>query len=341
VREDRRLVTALFVDLRGSTTLAEQHDVEDVRELLRWFTTTAIRVVESFGGVINDLAGDGVLALFGAPTTREDDPERAVRAGLCFQHEMGSIARRATAELGFADVGARVGIETGRVVAGPVGGGGRIEYGVTGDAVNVAARLQALAPVGGVLVGPETVGQVGDRVRWGEPLTLTLKGRTAPVTARLAIALAEADANGSGPPANGSSPDPPLVGRVLELRRVLRAVDDLIAGTGATIAVCGDVGIGKSALVARAAQAAAAGGAEIWRIRCSPWESAAPFAAIRSLIGSTSAWTPGQAAQRPSAFNGCRGCGVPRAPRCGAVRWSSRSMTCSGPTHRRWRRSPS
>ena len=253
MREDRRLVTALFADLRGSTALAEQHDIEDVRELIGWFTHAAISAVEEFGGVVKDLAGDGVLALFGAPTTREDDPERAVRAALAFQAAMVAVSRRAATELGLADVAARVGIETGRVVAGPVGSGGHVEYGVTGDAVNVAARLQSLSPIGGVLVGPETYRQAGPHVRWGEPLLLELKGRDAPVRARVALGVTPGPDSVPAGAGAGAVAATRVVGRDRERAALAGWLGELAGGTGRVVLVSGDAGVGKSALVRHAA----------------------------------------------------------------------------------------
>jgi class 3 adenylate cyclase/tetratricopeptide (TPR) repeat protein len=273
-RDHRRVVTALFADMRGSTARAESYDVEDVRELLRWFTQAAISAIEAFGGTVNDIAGDGVLGLFGAPTAREDDPERAVRAGLALQGEMTVIARRASTELGFPDVAVRVGIESGRVVAGLVGGGGRIEYGVTGDAVNVAARLQSMAPAGGVLVGPSTFREVGRGIVWGETLQLDLKGRSAAVEARLALSTIEDE----------SAAAPPGLGRRRELATVVDAVAQLRAGHGSVVVVSGAPGIGKTWLISRAAAAAADEGALGWHIRCAPWDQDNPFAAVTELL---------------------------------------------------------
>ena len=286
MREDRRLVTAVFADLRGSTALAEKHDVEDVRDLLAWFTAAAITAVENFGGVVNDLAGDGVLALFGAPTAREDDPERAVRAGLAFQEAMVEVRERAQRELGFPDVAARVGIETGRVVAGPMGGGASVEYGVTGDALNVAARLQGLCPVGAVLIGPETFRQVESRFRWGAPLVMQLKGRTAAVRARVVLSLA-----GPEHPAVERSDFRDvsaqlILGRAAELASLSTSVAALFGGVGQAVLVSGDVGVGKTALVRWAAELAAADDARVWSLACSPWEQATPFAGVHSLMSS-------------------------------------------------------
>ena len=132
---------------------------------------------------MKDLAGDGALILFGAPVSHEDDAERAVRAGL---EIVRSIARYAV-ELrarGLEGFSMRVGIETGLVVLGPVGGGGRVEYGATGDAVNTAARVQGQAEPGTVLVGPGTYDRVASLFEWGAELDVDLKGKSGTVVVR-------------------------------------------------------------------------------------------------------------------------------------------------------------
>jgi len=285
VREDRRLVTAMFVDLRGSTTLAERVDVEDMRELLSWFTTAVIDVAEGLGGSINDLAGDGVLALFGAPMAREDDPARAVRAGLGVQQAMVEVGRNAFERFGFRDIAARVGIETGHVAAGAVGGGSRVEYGVTGDAVNVAARLQSLCEVGGVLVGPETVHQVRAQFRWGAPAVLQLKGRSAPVQARQALAFIGLRDGGGGRHRRPGLAKDESVGRSSERATVEEMVRTLDHGAGRVVVVEGGPGLGKTALARHAERWAKTAGVAVWRLPCASDQQAIPFAALGALPG--------------------------------------------------------
>src|SRR6266542_693363 len=145
IREERKVVTAVFADLVGSTALGERLDPEEAKLIVAEAVARMIRTVEEFGGTVKDLAGDGVLALFGAPVAHEDDPERAIRAGLRIVHEIGAYGLEVTLGWGVEDFGVRVGITTGPVVLGPMGAGGRIEYSAFGDAVNTAARLQSAA----------------------------------------------------------------------------------------------------------------------------------------------------------------------------------------------------
>ncbi|HEY7281979.1 MAG TPA: adenylate/guanylate cyclase domain-containing protein [Actinomycetota bacterium] len=154
IREERKVVTALFADIVGSTALGERFDPEDVVEIVGRAVSRMVEVVEEFGGTVKDLAGDGLLALFGAPRAHEDDPERAVRAGMRIVETIRAHAAEVRREWDVREFGVRVGIETGLVVLGAVGGGSRVEYGATGSALNTAVRLQAKADPFSILVGP-------------------------------------------------------------------------------------------------------------------------------------------------------------------------------------------
>jgi class 3 adenylate cyclase len=150
-QQERRIVTVLFADLAGSTALGEQLDPEDVRrvqgELFELLNAEVVR----FGGTTEKFVGDAVLAVFGIPSAHEDDPERAVRAALAAHKRFASFAERIDSRYG-ASVGLRTGINTGDVVSSRETAA-RGELMVSGDAVNVAARLQQLAAPGEMLVG--------------------------------------------------------------------------------------------------------------------------------------------------------------------------------------------
>ncbi len=183
IREERKVVTALFADIVGSTSLGERFDPEDVLEIVGRALSRMVEVVEEFGGTVKDLAGDGLLALFGAPQAHEDDPERAVRAGMRIVEAIRAHAAEVRREWDVREFGVRVGIGTGLAVLGAVGGGSRVEYGATGDALNTAARLQTHAEPFTVLVGPTTHRLIEPIFRWGEPSRLELKGKAEPVPA--------------------------------------------------------------------------------------------------------------------------------------------------------------
>src|SRR4051794_34415622 len=151
-REERKVLTVLFADIVGSTALGELLDPEDVKLVVGEAVARIVGEVEALGGHVKDLAGDGVLAFFGAPTTREDDSERALRAALRIVHELDDYGREVLRGWGIDGFGVRVGVATGPVVVGEIGGGGRVEYAAFGDTVNLAARLQGAAEPGTVLV---------------------------------------------------------------------------------------------------------------------------------------------------------------------------------------------
>lgn len=249
MREDRRIVTALFADLVGSTQVTEVLDPEDAREVLGAAVKLVIEQVDALEGTVKDLAGDGVLALFGAPTAHEDDAERAVLCGLRITAAVRDLAVDVSRRWQLAMFSVRVGIETGRAVLGPVGAGSHVEYGATGDALNTAARLQSKAEPGTVLVGAATRVMVEERFTWAAERHYALKGKTEPVQATVALGQAPHGREGRG--FGGTS----LVGRNAQLRQVATAIGDLRGGRGSVVAVVADAGVGKSRLVAEARRA--------------------------------------------------------------------------------------
>jgi class 3 adenylate cyclase/tetratricopeptide (TPR) repeat protein len=229
MREQRKVVTVLFCDLVGSTALGESADPEVVRARMRRYFEDLRVILERHGGTVEKFVGDAVMAVFGIPTAHEDDALRAVRAAW----EM----REAIAE---HELEARIGINTGEVVVGGEG-----ETFVTGDAVNVAARLEQSAPDGEVLIGAETRLLVRDAVVV-EPLApLELKGKSAPVDAyRLVDVVGDASSIARNLTAT-------LVGRERERQRLWRAFEDAVADrTCQLFTLLGPAGIGKSRLVA-------------------------------------------------------------------------------------------
>ncbi len=228
-RESRKVVTVLFCDLVGSTALGESTDPEALRARMRRYFEDLRVIIERHGGTVEKFAGDAVMAVFGIPVSHEDDALRAVRAAW----EM----RAAIAAHGLE---ARIGINTGEVVVGGEG-----ETLVTGDAVNVAARLEQAAPSGSTLIGAETHQLVRDAVRVEQVEPLALKGKAEPVEAyRLLEVLPEAEALARHPEAR-------LVGRLRERNRLWRDFEDVLDERSCRlVTLLGPAGIGKSRLVA-------------------------------------------------------------------------------------------
>jgi len=234
---ERRPITVLFADLAGSTAIAERMDPEDWTALVGRALACMSHSVESYGGKVARLMGDGVLAFFGAPVAHEDDPERAVRCGLEMIQEIE--------ELG-SDLRVRVGVNTGPVVVGVVGTDTAHEYTAMGDAVNVASRMQSAARPGSVLVTSATyrfVAQLVDAVDVG---LLELKGKTDAVHAYEVTSVKRGAVHTRGLAGLHS----PLIGRDSEIARLEHIFGVARAGQGRVACIIGEPGMGKSRLLA-------------------------------------------------------------------------------------------
>jgi class 3 adenylate cyclase/tetratricopeptide (TPR) repeat protein len=246
-REYRKVVTLLFCDVVGSTALGESVDPEALRALLGRYFDRMQAIVERHGGSVEKFIGDAVMAVFGVPQLHEDDALRAARAAV----EM----RDALPEIGLE---ARIGLNTGEVV---VGTGERL---ATGDAVNVAARLEQAAGRSEILLGPETARLVRDAVETEPTEPLQLKGKAEPIVAHRLIALHEEAS------AFARRLDAPLVGRERELRRLQEAFAQAVEDRSCQLfTILGTAGVGKSRLTAEFI--GSVGGASVVRARCLPY----------------------------------------------------------------------
>jgi len=239
--EERRTVTVVFADISGYTAVAEQLDHETVKALLEPCLNRLAGEVERFGGRVDKFIGDAVMAVFGAPIAHEDDAERAVRAAFGMQAAMPELNRRVEPEFG-VELALRVGVNTGEVLAGRVGEA----YTVLGDAVNVAARLQTAAKVGGILVGDRTRRLTAAKVDYLGLTPLELKGKAEPVAAWEAVEMGAAAEDAT----SSRGPDSPLVGREEELSR-LEGLFERAARERASqlVTIVGQPGVGKTRLL--------------------------------------------------------------------------------------------
>lgn len=244
---ERKPVTALFADVVGSTALAEQMDPEDWTQVITEAFDLMSRAVFRYEGTIAQLMGDGMLAFFGAPVAHEDDPERAVRAALDMVEEIGEFARQLKDAHGI-DFALRVGINNGLVLVGNVGTDLRYEYTAIGDAVNTAARMQAAAEPGTVLITANTQRQVGVAFELEDVGELEVKGKSEPVHAYRVLRAKSAAGPKRGLAAVGL--ESPLVGRDLQLEKLRELWAIVAAGRGRVCLLTGDPGIGKSRLLA-------------------------------------------------------------------------------------------
>jgi class 3 adenylate cyclase/tetratricopeptide (TPR) repeat protein len=188
--QERRLVSILFCDLVGFTPLSERLDPEDVRHIQNLYFGSMSQEIERFGGTVEKYAGDAVLVFFGVPAAHEDDAERAIRCGLNMQRAITSLTEEAGKRWG-VELALRVGVNTGEVVSGMWEVGSRKDYAVSGDAVNTAARLQAAAEPGEVLVGEETMWLARRGIRFGQQREVALKGKAGAVPVYVALGIRE------------------------------------------------------------------------------------------------------------------------------------------------------
>ena len=242
---ERRQLTVLFCDLVDSTVLASQLDPEDLREVVRAYQDTCAKVIARFEGHIAQYLGDGLLVYFGYPLAHEDDAQRAVRAGLGMVEALGQLNVRLKQDRG-VELAVRLGIHTGLVVVGEVGGGARQEQLALGETPNLAARLQGIAAPNTVVISAATVQLLGGFFAYQSLGTPSLKGLAQPL--EVYRVLYESTAR-SRLEAAGSTGLTPLVGREQEVGLLRERWAQVKDGIGQVILLSGEAGIGKSRLV--------------------------------------------------------------------------------------------
>jgi len=276
--EERKTVTVLFCDLVGFTAASDQADPEDVRARIRPYHARLRREVEGFGGTVEKFIGDAVMAVFGAPAAHEDDPERAVRAGLRILEAIADL-NEADPGLGLA---VRVGVETGEAVVA-LGAAPELGEGlVTGDVVNTASRLQGAAPVGGVLAGPGTYAATRDVFEYLALDPVALKGKAEPV----AVFHAVAPRARLGTDVTRSLATP-MVGRQIDLGMLTGAFQKAVQESAVQlVVVAGEPGVGKSRLVAELGSFVDAWPDVVrWRQgRCLPYGEGITFWALGEIV---------------------------------------------------------
>jgi class 3 adenylate cyclase len=277
LNEERKVVSALFCDLVGFTAASESADPEDIDRMLGAYFSMARSQIEAHGGVVEKFIGDAVLGVFGIPAAHEDDPERAVRAGLRIAQEAGDLWTISGAPLRL-----RVGINTGEALVrlGVAPGSG--EPFLTGDAINTASRIQSVAPEMGVAVGLATYMATKAVFEYEELPPATLKGKAEPVRifhpsaprARLGTDLTRTYAG-------------PFVGREVDLAILKGLFDKTLASASVQlVTVVGEPGIGKSRIVAElGAYVDARPGLVTWRQgRCLPYGEGITFWALGEIV---------------------------------------------------------
>jgi class 3 adenylate cyclase len=265
--EERRIVSVLFVDLVGFTSRAERLDPEDVRDFLTPYHERVRTEIERFGGSVEKFVGDAVMGVFGAPTAFGDDPERAVRAALAVRDWAGEEGLQL-----------RIAVNTGEAIVSLEARPGHGEAMIAGDVVNTAARLQAAAPVGAVLVGQETYVSTRAPIEYRPESPVSAKGKTAPVRAWLAVRAV-------APVGERPLTRVPMVGRERELG-VLTGIWERVALERRPhfVTVFGPAGIGKSRLALEFSQQVASGEGRVMRGRSTPYGASSAYSAFAQHV---------------------------------------------------------
>ncbi len=289
---ERRQLTVMFCDLVGSTALSTRLDPEELQDLIRAFQDRCAGAISRFDGYIARYMGDGMLVYFGFPRAHEDDPERAVRAGLDVVSAVAELNRDDGARRG-AELSVRVGIATGTVVVGDiVGEGAAAESTVVGETPNLAARLQGVAQPNQVVVSSSTRDLVAGRFEFEDLGVQKLKGLSE--SAKAWHVLSETDRHG---PRATDSAEPaenvmPLIGRQEELGLLLRAWETSKEGRGQAVLVNGEPGIGKSRLL-DALRERVRDEDYLWvAIRCSPYHGQTALYPVIRQLERALRWSP-------------------------------------------------
>ena len=272
---ERRIVSVLFCDLVGFTSLSERLDAEDVSIVQDAYFSAVRDAVGRYGGQLEKFIGDAAVAVFGTPTARDDDAERGVRCGLAIAGALEQVCALLGLDEGALQV--RVGVNTGEAIVhpNPIPG----EPIVTGDAVNTAARLQAAAPAGGVLIGPTTALAVADAIELAEAGPVALKGKTEPTHASLAVGVRAERSRDAAMGALRAS----MLGRDDELQHLSAELGSVTSGGARRITIVAPPGVGKTRLISEFGERARTDGASVRRARLRP-DVLVPYGAVAELL---------------------------------------------------------
>ena len=262
---ERRQLTVMFCDLVGSTALAERLDPEELRDLMQAYQRACRGVVEKYGGHVAQYLGDGLMIYFGWPQAHEDDAVRAIRAGLEVTEAVSNLTSS-------TPLRARVGIHTGLVVVGETGqGDASIPKAAVGETPNIAARLQALAEPGSVVLSEHTRSLAGGLFDYTDLGAQALKGVSEPMHLFKVVGARASDSRFDA--AHGEVALTPLVGREEEVELLLRRWAQAKTGEGQVVLLCGEPGIGKSRITQVLRERIAAESHTRLRYQCSPFHT--------------------------------------------------------------------
>ncbi len=279
---ERKRVTVLFADLKGSTDLAEQVGDEEWHQILDRFFAILTNGVHRFEGTVNQYTGDGIMALFGAPIAHEDHALRACHAALAMQGELRQYADELRLSRGVS-LSARMGLNSGEVVVGRIGDDLRMDYTAQGNTVNLAARMEQIAEPGRIYLTRHTATQVEGYFRLRDLGAMQIKGRSEPLQVYELEGLGALRTRLDRSRARGLSR---FVGRERELAQLNAVLAEVREGQGQVAAVSGNAGIGKSRLCFEFTERCRAQGIPVYQATGVPYASAVPLYPVLGLMKS-------------------------------------------------------
>jgi len=272
---ERREVTVIFADITGFTRLADKLDPEEADAIIKKIFHPIVNIVNQYEGSINKFLGDGIMILFGASSSHENDYERAVRTSMEIQKSMD--------ENGIIKIGnkekrlkIRIGIHSGLCIAGEIGSSFRKEFTVIGDTVNLASRLQASSRPGRILVSDRTYQKVKEIFTFSPPRKIRIKGKKNLVKVHYLKNLNHLPKE--------KKKLSPFVGRKKEINLLKKSIKGLLNSKGKTIEIHGELGIGKTRLISELLKEGQDERYQVFSIHCNSWEKMTPYCAIKGLF---------------------------------------------------------
>lgn len=274
VEGDLRPVTVLFADIRGFTRLSEVLPPEKLVAAINGCFEVLDNAISHYGGEIDKFLGDAVMATFGAPVAHDDDPRRAVLAALEMQTALSRYNASLRKQIG-CELEMRVGINTGMVLAGPIGSSRKRTFTVMGDAVNVAARLEHAAPVGSILIGEATRATLGNTFRLRQRRSVRIRGKDAPVRSYVVLGRTTA---------SRTRHVERFLGREMELEALLTRIPPAKARQRFVVDITGWMGVGKSAFTQALRQTSTMRGRTWLNVACPPYGQDLPYTTVAGLL---------------------------------------------------------
>jgi len=246
IEGERKQVTVMFCDMEGYTSLTEKLGSEQMYSIMDEVYEILIHKVHDYEGTVNELTGDGIMALFGAPIALEDAPQRAIRSALAIHQEINKFSDRIKQEKGIPSFKMRIGIHTGPVIVGTLGNDLRVEFKAVGDTVNLASRMEGLADPGTTYVTEDTFKLTEGFFRFEALGEKKVKGKEEPVKVYQVIAPSTRRTKFDVSAERGLTP---FIGRERELELLLDGFERVKAGKGQAFSVVSEAGVGKSRLL--------------------------------------------------------------------------------------------